>query len=411
MARTPRYLPAALAGLVIVAGAGLVLDRASGGYTVQVSMASATNVVPGGPVLVDGFESGRVSDIEVVDGRAVVTMELDEEIAPLHDGAEVVVDWKAALSERQIQITDGGDAEIPDGGMITGASQQAIEIDDVLAALDAPTRAGLQSLIKRLEPTLKGNEKDLRETVASGGPAIEALGQVLQALGTDGPAIRSLVTRLDSMLTVVAERDQEVSEIVEQLGDLTRDVATRRSAVRETLTRLPATLDQADETLRLVPSVVDEAVPLLESLEPATAKLGPVAANLRPVLQDLRPLTADLRPMLAFSEELLALTPGLLDQTDRALPGTDQAIQSLVDPVAFLRPYTPEIAGFFSTWGSSFANYDYNGNFARIHGQEGPTSVNENPGVLPPGVTYEPYPQPGQVVGQSWTDAYGSEMR
>ncbi|MEN8674048.1 MlaD family protein [Nocardioides sp.] len=407
-----RQLPAVLAGLLVIAAVGFLGFR-SDGYQVQVGLASATNVVEGGPVLVNGFESGTVDKLEVVDGMAVVTMTLDDEVAPLHSGAEVVVDWKATLSERQLEITDGAtsNAEIPEGGMIPGEMPKPTEIDDILNALDEPTRKDLQSLLAKLAPTLQGNEQDLRATITTGGPTLEALGQVLRALGTDGPAIKNLVSRLDEMLTIVAERDDEVTSIVDRLHQMSQDVSSRRESLRATLTKLPGTLEQAERTLGLVPSVADEAVPLLNSLEPVTAKLKPVAANLRPVLADLRPLVADLRPMLDSTRELLTITPGLLDTGSSLLPEAREAVDGAREPVAFLRPYTPEVLGFFSTWASAFSNYDSNGNFARIFGQAGPTSVNENPGVVPPGVTYDPYPEPGAVVGQAWTDAYGSGMR
>lgn len=397
--------------LAVVAAASLAAIGRDG-YEVQVTLESATNVVEGSPVQVNGFDAGKVERIEVVDGAARVTISLDDDIAPLHDGAIVRVGWKATLSERLVEVTDGPEknAEVPDGGLVPGTMPAPIELDDVLNSLDAPTREKLQSLTGHLASTLDGSEKDLGATIRTGGPALRELGELLKALGTDGPAIKHLAARLDDLLGIVATRDEEVKSIVSSLSGLTDRVAARRTQLRSTLKALPGTLEQAETTLSHVPKTVDEVEPLLADLAPATKKLGPVARDLAPLLADLRPLAADLRPTLSGLSSLLAVTPGLFDTVHSVTPQTRSILGGLQEPVSFLRPYTPEAAGFFSTWASAFANYDSNSNFARIHGQAGLTSLNENPGVVPPGITNDPFPQPGEIVGQAWTDAAGSEI-
>lgn len=410
LSRSSLLLRTALPLAVVAAASLATIGR--DGYQVQVTLESATNVVEGSPVQVNGFDAGRVEKIEVVDGAARLTLSLDDDIAPLHSGAVVLVGWKATLSERLVEVTDGSgkNAEIPDGGLLPGTMPAPTEIDDVLNSLDAKTRAHLQSLFGNLGEVLAGKEGDYAATIRTGGPALRELGQLLKALGTDGPAIKHLAQRLDDLLGIVAERDSEVQSVVSSLSGLTDRVAGQRTQLRATLKALPGTLRQADRTLSDVPGAVDDVVPLLQDLEPATAKLGPVAKDLAPLLQDLRPLSTDLRPALGSLDSLLQVAPGLFDTVGAVTPQTRSVLGDVREPIAFLRPYTPEVAGFFSTWASAFSNYDSNSNFARIHGQAGLTSLNENPGVVPPGVTFDPYPSPGEIVGQGWTDANGSEL-
>lgn len=402
------------AGALVLLAGTFGLFRSGGDYHARVVLDSAANVVQGGPVLVNGFKAGRVDDIGVEDGKAVVEFSLGKDFAPLHDGAKVEVAWKAVLSERQLDVTDGPrkNTEIPDGGTVPGTMPKPTELDDVLNALDPPTRAKLTGVVQRLEKTLAGNESDANATLKAAGPAILELGQVLDALGTDGPAIRNLVMRTSEMLEVVGQRDTNVERIVSELSRLTSRLAHQKQALSATMQRLPATLDQATETLNQVPGAVDQAEPLLDDLAPATAALRPVARDLRPVLQDLRPAAADLRPVLGQLQTLLGITPGLLDDAHGLLPLLENTLSQSAEPLAFMRPYTPDMTGLISTWGSAFSDYDSNGNYARIHFQEGPTSVNEMPpGVVPPGITYDPYPKPGAAVKQPWTDAEGSTIR
>lgn len=399
--------------LALVVGA-IGLFSGGGDYKAKVVLDSATNVVKGGPILVNGFKAGKVDDIKVENGKAVISFSLDKDFAPLHDGATVEVAWKAVLSERQLDVTDGPkkNTVIPDGGMIPGTMPKPTELDDVLNALDPPTRAKLTGVIARLDATLSGNEKNANDTLKSAGPALLELGRVLDALGTDGPAIQNLVQRTNNMLGVVATRDQNVQQIVRELSALTGKLAAQKQALSATLERLPATVDQATATLKQVPSTVDQAEPLLRDLAPATKALGPVAKSLSPVLRDLRPTAANLRPALTQLQALLGVTPGLLDDAHGLLPLLENTLSQSAEPIAFMRPYTPEMMGLISTWGSSFSNYDSNGNYARIHFEESPTSINElPPGAVPSGVTYDPYPAPGEIVNQPWTDAEGSTLR
>lgn len=398
--------------LVLLAGAAGSLAFTGRDYQVRVSLESATNVVAGTPVKVDGFDAGKVESIEVADRRALVTMSLDRDVAPLHSGAEVLVGWKAALSERLLEVVDGpkSGAEVPNGGLLEGQMPAPTELDDVLNSLDEKTRGHLTSMLADLNTTFDGREAELNATIKSGGPTLKELGALLQAVGTDGPAIRHLVTRMNEMLTVLAQRDTEIRQMVDSFHTVTEEVAGSRKQLRDTLKELPPTLRQADKTLGLVPDAIEEAVPLLEDLEPTTEALIPVSKDLAPLLRDLRPFARDLRPTLVSLDRLLGVTPRFVDTVHAATPDTEGLLDQSVEPAAFLRPYSPEALGFFSTWSSAFGNYDAHGHFTRARVQGGLASFNSNPGVMPPGIVDDPYPVPGAVVDQPWTDAHGSEL-
>jgi phospholipid/cholesterol/gamma-HCH transport system substrate-binding protein len=400
--------------VLLAVAAGLLTVNAVGTpYTVSAVLPAATNLIEGGPVMIEGDEAGSITGIEPMDGRARVTIALDAEYAPLNDGAVLHVAWKAMLGERLLTVADGpaDNAEIPDGGMIPGAMPAPVEVDAVLAALDPPTREKLNSLVRGLRGTLEGSERDVNETVRSAGPALQAMGAVLRGLGTDGEAIRQMAVQLNATMGILAERDQDLEQVVQGLGEMTASTVGHREQLGQMLRRLPATLDQANTTLGNVPETVDEAMPLLDDLAAATDPLPSVAANLRPVLTDLRPAVRELRPTMVALAELLHHTPALLDGGRTTLPAVNEAFLAATPALDTLRPYTPELAGWLTNWNSAAANYDANGHYQRIFVQNGPESLNTNPGIASPGVTKTETPLPGQPVGQPWSDAFGSGMR
>lgn len=408
-----RILLALTAAVLVLSTTAAGVMAFNGPYRVSVVLDNATNVIVGSLVKVDGFDAGTVDALDVVDGKARLTLLLNGDFAPLHDGAKVDIVWKALLGERLVNLTDGPkqNAEIPAGGMLTGKQQSPVELDTVLAALDAPTREKINSLTRNLDMTLKGSEPDLNATLKTAGPAVAALGDVLRGIGTDGEAVKQLVTQLNATMTILANRDGDVAKVVDQLGGAVDQVVGQRQALGDTLHQLPATLDQANTTLGNVPGTVDKAVPLLDALRPATEKLPSVASNLRPLLSDLRPAIGDLRPTLESASRLLQNTPGLLDIGATTVPELNTTFTGLTPALDYLRPYSPEIAGFLSNWNSANANYDRNGHYARIYVTAGTENANVNPGVLAPGTTKDLAPLPGSLVGQPWTDAFGEGMR
>lgn len=407
-----RPLKLAAGTVVLALIVAVVIHHAGQGYTVEVVMPSATNLVEGSKVEVDGSPAGHVEHLDTRDGKAVVTIALDDRYAPLKDGTTATITYKALLGERILQLKPGEDdaADLPDGALIEG-TQDRVELDQVLAALDEPTRAHLKSLLGRLSTTLDGSETDVQSTLKALGPASEALGQVLDAIGSDGPAIRKLVTRLDSLTTTLERRHADVSETVADLDSATGTIARNRAQLAAALRQLPSTLRTAESTLSGVPQTVDAAHPLLEALAPGMEQLPGVARQLSPVLRDLRPTIAELRPTLASAHTLLGYTPGLLNGTDTLLPQANQVLTDLGPAVRYLRPYTPELMGWLANWGSAAANYDENGHYLRAFIEEGATSLVNNPGVLPPGVDRRLERIPGESEGQPWTDANGSEMQ
>ncbi|MDQ6524578.1 MlaD family protein [Nocardioides sp. LHD-245] len=405
---------AIVAGVLAAAlvGGGAVALEKGDGYAVRAVLPNAGNLFVGSSVMYDGYEAGSVTDIEVQDGRALVSLSLDDEFGPLHDGASVEVVWKAALGERLVRVVDGDEknAELPDGALLAGVQREPVELDAVLSALDEPTRTHLASLVTRLEGTLRGREGDARDSLTAAGPAVEQLGAVLRGVGTDGEAIRQIMQQLDETMGILGSRGESLERVVTSLASATNAVAQQQRGLGETLDRLPPVLSSATRTLDRVPGTVEETLPLLADLAPATKSLKPVAKNLRPLLQDLRPTVADLQPTLVALSELLGITPALLDVSTATLPSADTALIGLTPAIDFLRPYTPEIVGWATNWGSAGGNKDSNGHYVRFHIQTGTEAVipSSRPG---PGVTQNLTPEPGEPVGQPWTDADGSEMR
>ncbi|MCD2198246.1 MlaD family protein [Actinomycetospora endophytica] len=397
---------------LLVGGLAVVANLRT--YRLQILMPTATGVIAGDKVLMRGQNVGKIDSVEVHDNRdALITVDLDSSVAPLHQGTDAEIVWEAVLLERAVQI-DPGPAQAPEleSGARILSHHESVELDDVLSALDPSTMKNVDGMIQQLQTTLAGREKETSATLQTAGPAVDALGQVLQGVGSDGPALRQLVTQLHQVTSTLDQRHDQLSGVVHDLDPLTSTLAAQQQQIGQSVQQLPATLTQAKSTLDKVPDATDATVPLLKTLQPATHQLPAAAAALNPVLTNLKPVIHQLGPVLHDAKPLLDETPGLLDTTHAVLPPATQAVGSLRTPVAFLRPYIPEATGWLANWTGVFGNTTADGgHYGRALITEGSTSVNDNPGVTPPGVTLNPAPAPGSVVGQPWADANGDAQR
>lgn len=406
-----RTLPiiGALVLAVGLSGAAVVADD----YEVKFVLPSAAQLINGSPVWIKGREVGEVSDLSVEDGKAIVTASVSDDHAPLHEGTTTRVEWKTALGERVVTIYPGPakHAELPSGALYEAKSTQ-IEVDQVFAALDKPTRQRIKSLLAGLRDTTAGREQEMKKSIRTAGPTVQALGEVLAAVGRDGPAIRRLVTEMHQLIGPLAKRQDEVAEVVDDLTEFTGTMAAKHRDLRDGLAELPPTLDTVRKTLDKLPPASDAATHLLDDLRPAMNRLPSVARNLSPVLTDLRPTVARLRPTLVAMAELLRFTPGFMDTTHDTVPPAGRLMDRAGPAVKFLRPYTPELVGWFHNWGQNFAGYDSQGHVWGVGlAQAGPLSFHEQTGEAPPVMKVDREPAPGSAVGQPWTDANGSRMR
>lgn len=381
-------------------------------YQLQVVMDSAVGVVNGTPVQVDGLDVGEVTGLAARDDQAIATISLSGGPQPLHAGTTVAVEWRSVLGERYLRLNPGpaSNPELPSGALIQAAPNQ-VTVEDVLQTLDAPTRAHLTSIIPQLRQTLSGHEQSLNDTLRTAGPTMQALGAVLSAVGSDGPAIRALITNASNLTAVLAQRQDRLAGTISDLDQVTATVAAQQRQLSAGLAELPSTLDAAKGALDRVPAAANATIPLLQDLAPAAARLPSVTANLAPVLRDLRPTIAQLRPTLAVADTLLEYTPGLLDNAQATLPGLTQALHSLAPAVTFLRPYTPEIMGAIDNWGDVYSSYTGEGHTSHLLVSYGQTIVNQQPLQNPVGGEVNLAPPPGYSAGKPWTDANGSQPR
>lgn len=420
--RAVRWVPALAVVVVLVLIAGFAATRLLGfltsgstsGYKLRIAMADANQMYVGMPTWIHGLPAGKVTSVSTQGDAAMVTVALKSGNVPLHAGTRGSVTWQSVLGQKYVTLLPGPRSSPPlaSGSLI--ASNDQVTVQDLLDALNAPTRRAVSGIVNQLDGATRGQGQNLNATLHTAAPTAQAVNQILDAVSQDGPDLRQIVAKLHQVTAALAPRQDQLSSTVSGLGQVTSAAASQQGQLTSALSQLPSVLGVAKSTLDVVPPATGAVDPLLGNLLPAIDQLPQTAANLSPVLSALAPTLPELDSTLQAANVLLTRTPGLLDGTNAVLPGLTQAAGTLQPALAFLRPYTPEIVGAVGTFGNGFAGYDSNGHYAAADVYLGAGQV----GALPtglfnliPGAVNRTAPLPGANVNQPWTDAFGSPAR
>jgi phospholipid/cholesterol/gamma-HCH transport system substrate-binding protein len=366
------------------------------GYEVTVPLTDVDNLVFQSDVRIAGVNVGKVDGIETVGRQTMVTVELDESVAPLHEGSTVSVRNKTMIEETYLEFTDGTGPEYASGSELPAdAVEHSVQLNDVLTSLDDGTRRDLSKVIRSSGAALGGTREDVDLVLAGLGDLGDNAG-ALEALAEQSADLRALTLTSTQVLDAL---DVQQGRIV----DLVRD--------SQRLTQVTSDHDQDVEALmRALPPLLGSTRTASASLERLADPLGVVATNLRgsstdlnAALLELPATTNDLRGLLPSLDTALTRAP----ETLRYLPPLQSTIEPLVSTLevnladlnpmlAYLQPYGRDMVSYWSNFVGFASGRDVNGRIARV---KPVFSLNTlNLGVpLTPGTMYNPYPAPGSL--------------
>jgi len=324
-------------------------------YHVSFVTDDVKNLRSTGEVRIAGVKIGRVEHT-TIDGDSVrVELSLDGDAAPLHQGVQVRVGVKSLLGSSFVDVADGDGPALADGSTLDAKSViPAVDVDEVFATLDKPTRTALQSAAKSLDVLTRNRGDDLDAILRGAGVIGDQGASAASALAAQSQDLAALTVETKHLLDALDTGRGEIASLVSDAQVLTSVTARKQ--------------DQVEATIRALPGLV-------QSLEPAAAKLRQLGGSLAPVAVSLRQAAPDLSRALvnlpATSADLDALVPSLDQVLGKApdtlgrLPGFDQTVRDLVptgetllrdvDPMlAYLQPYGLDLGALFANFGGSF---------------------------------------------------------
>jgi phospholipid/cholesterol/gamma-HCH transport system substrate-binding protein len=368
---------AAAAVVVAIAIIAILLFTGGSSYEVKAVFLNAGQLVKGNQVEVSGQPIGSISDIRLTDnGQAEVVMQLDH-FAPLHQGttATIRATSLSGVANRYVALSLGPNsgAEIPTGGVIHADRTTApVDLDQLFNTLDPRTRASLQRIIKGQATWYAGRVKETDQSLKYFNPALSTSSRLTRELVRDRVVFQQFVTDTSKVVTDLADRRGELTSLVSNTNTTAAAIGSENVALGRALDVLPQTLRNANTTFVNLRSTLDDLDVLVNASKPATKELAPFLRELRPLVHDARPTIHDLRILIRKpgpGNDLIELNqkaPKLANLTDTVFPRTVTALQKAQPVIEYARPYSPDLAGWFTKFGQGASVYDANGHYARI---------------------------------------------
>src|SRR5215216_4310186 len=228
-------------------------------FELRAEFSSAQAITPGQGQSVDisGIKVGDVTGVRLEDGHAVVTMDVDNEYAPLiHDDASLLLRPKSGLNDMVVEVDPGTEStpEVDEGSTVPLASTQPqVNPDEVLAALDADTQQFLKLLLangaEALDPD-QGRDVKLSNALRRLDPFARDIARISGALAVRRQNVANSIHNFQLLSTELGNRDQDLVDFVDSSNDVLASFPKEEASIRGAVRELPGTLREAKGALR-----------------------------------------------------------------------------------------------------------------------------------------------------------------
>jgi phospholipid/cholesterol/gamma-HCH transport system substrate-binding protein len=334
-------------------------------YMVEAEMQTAQSVTPGQgqTVNIAGVEVGEIKSVKLENGRAIIGMKIEPRYSRIYRDATVLLRPKTGLKDMVAELTPGTPAagRLPEGGRIpVSQTLPDVNLDEILAALDADTRDYLTLLLNDGGQALKGTGRELGNTLRRIEPTAKLSRQVNEALAKRSANIKRAIHNFSLLTNELGNRDDTVADFVVDSNAVFAALASQDANIRETLRELPPSLEVTQSTLAKATTLADELGPTLQALRPAARALGPTQRQLRPFLRTTTPIIRDqIRPFTRASlPTVKALRPAMRDLSVASpdLLTTFKNLNHLLNELAYNPPGDKEEGYlFWLSWANHLA--------------------------------------------------------
>jgi phospholipid/cholesterol/gamma-HCH transport system substrate-binding protein len=381
---------AAIAAVAIALVAVFVILFTGGSsYQVKAIFLNASQIVTGDQVTVAGNPIGSVSAISLTpQGQAQLTLSIDNSMfKPLREGTQATVRESSlsGIANRYVDLRLGPATAptIPNNGVIgTTDTTSAVDLDQLFNTLDAPTVKGLQNVIQGSASQYAGRGKQAQAAWQYLNPAVASSSELFAELNRNAPSFSNFIIESGNLVSQLAQRSADISGLVQHLATTTEALAAERTALGQSLQRLPPFMRLANTTFVNLREALAVLTPLVNVSKPVAPKLQQLLTALRPLASDAVPTVHalasvvskpgannDLTDLTRLAVPLANATVNPVHANGKVRPGafpiSTTALNDFTPELATARPYAVDLTGWFEGF-SHPGTIDANGGASRV---------------------------------------------
>jgi phospholipid/cholesterol/gamma-HCH transport system substrate-binding protein len=336
---------------------------------ITAEFSSAQAVMPGQGQAVDiaGVQIGKITSVDLEDGRAVVGMDIEPQYMELiHPNATMLLRPKTNLNDMIVEIDPGtGKGHIEDGANFSiSGTEPNVNFEAFLSTLDADTRQYIQLLVAGGAQGIGGHARQLSGALRRFQPFVHYIADLNRAVAKRHVAIAHSIHDFGLLTTELGRHDAELERFVSGSRAALGNFANQQKSIQRILVELPATLVTAQAGLASSNRFSVVARPALLGLIPQAQALGPaLKANERffaqttaPIRDQIRPFTRQIRPLLVHTKQ--GARP--FEKSIRGFGNSLGAFNSFLNELAFKPKGSRQSYLFYLPWANHNLNATYN---------------------------------------------------
>jgi virulence factor Mce-like protein len=330
------------------------------GYQLRVSFTNASQLADQADVRIAGVSVGKVvgKTLDPEHNRTMVTIELQNQFAPIHKDAHAILRTKTIAGEVYVQLTPGTphSPTLPDGGLLPrGEVANAVQLDQIFNALDPTTRAAFRQWQHQLAIAVKGNDQNLNSVLGNLPTFAADASDLLKVLDIQHTAVVNLVRNGGTVFSALGSNQAALRNLITSGEETFRTTAANNRAISDTFHVFPSFLDETKATMARLQSFSQDTDPLVKELEPVATNLRPTLADVRRLAPSLRSFFVSLGPLITASKTGLPAVRDVLNGATPLLASLGPFLEQLNPVLTWLSLHQQLIADFISNGAAGLA--------------------------------------------------------
>jgi phospholipid/cholesterol/gamma-HCH transport system substrate-binding protein len=304
-------------------------------FELKAQVESVQGVLPGQgqAVNVSGVKVGDVGGVELVEGRAVISMRIEERFARVYPNASILLRPKTGVKDMVVELDPGspssGEPLEEEATLPNDQANADVNFDEFLASLDGDTQDYLRMLVGDGGRALRnGGGRDLANTFRRLQPLSRDFAKANRYVISRREKLERVTHNFSLIMSEIGAHDRELARFVGANAAVFRRFANQNENLAETVELFPEALRTSNTALAKIDdlgqsmeSTFTNLLPTARNLGPALKQMEPFFARTTPVIRNqLRPFTTEVQPIARElrrpARDLAVATPNLTKFTE-----------------------------------------------------------------------------------------------
>jgi phospholipid/cholesterol/gamma-HCH transport system substrate-binding protein len=316
-------------------------------FVLKAPVSAVSGVLPGQgqAVTVSGVTVGQISGVTLSGGEPVVTMNIDPPYGNrIYPNATVLLRPKTGLQDMVAELDPGsraGGPHLRSGATLSAANTlPTVDLDEVLAQLDADTRAELMDLVSNAGQALQnGGGQQLGNVFRDFDPLSRDVAKANRLVALRTAELRTLMGNLSKIATELGDNENQLTSFVQGNAGVWHAFAQQDQNLQQLIRLLPPALESTNTALTRATTLGHTMQSAFSQLLPSAQALGPALVDLRPFFEQTTPvIRGQLRPFSVKAQPTARLLAPATEKLAKATPGLgtlSKELDNIVNELAY----------------------------------------------------------------------------